>query len=281
MNVSGRQIRTLRRQIRNVYGHSYIPVTTATNTLSIGDILRRRHDTVPRVDGSMLDVSDDDLIVGPRINRHFMTSSSVSVDFKAAGRAQVEDLPLDLAKAGLVVRFSKHSSMFLKVRGFHEQTTKDYGALRDEFLQRYASGGVGRVYVVHGLVRADQFFLQFGSNTEGTVGIELEAGVDQQVVDLGVALGFSVAWKTAVGFGIDAPDGGVLGYRVAKLRYRPRPRRLGLSKSMLERSDEIDVLDELPTDKRRELVDEGTLELEDCTDELLLEIENAVAEPDE
>ena len=41
------QLRTLRRQIRKLYGRNYIPLTTATSTISMGDVLKRRNNIFP------------------------------------------------------------------------------------------------------------------------------------------------------------------------------------------------------------------------------------------
>jgi len=242
----------------------------------MGDVLKHRHSPVPELDGSLLPISSDEVTVGAKINRQFMTQSSVDVSFKAAGVVSTPEGAIAQGKAGLIIDFGNASSMYLKVLGLCEHTIKDMGELNSKVLTKFASGGLSaQVYVIRGMLMADRFFLQFGGTSKGQVGLELDADINVGAAKAKVDVGFKLGWSKAVGFDLDALNGGPLGYRVSAVRIRRPARPQRVTDAILKGATESEATDTLTLSERAMLIETGQIDMTDCTDELICNLEDA------
>ena len=234
--------------------------------MSIGDILVSRKDTIPYIDGSVLDKDAIQFIDGPGSNQNITSSSSMGLSFKAKGAVDPSGV-FQETEAGLSVSFNSSNELFLKVLNMRQRSVKNFLDLRDEILSKFASGDIkAKVFVVRGLVLADRYFLQFGSRKEGSVHLNIKT--DLADIASNVEADFDLKWSKDVGYTIDAAQGGVLAYRVSSVRLRRHLIPAPVEERLLAGMTEGDAIDTLSTDERMQLLDQQAFEVVDSTFEL-------------
>ena len=277
MTISRRQAGILRRQIRNLQGRRWIALRQGHGTATLGDIIARRRGNIVLVDGGELPAAvTDNPQVGKKINREISTTSTVTVDFKAAGVAPTDAaFPLTEAEAGITVSFTSKKSMFLKLLGLREEAVRSVPALAAAVAEQYTRAQLGgKVYVVTEILKADSFYLQFGREARTNVTGELVMGFSAPTggeTNPRFDTEFSVKRQKSVGAFVDGLNGGILAYRVKKLRLTRSAEASAdaLAPQLLSASN--GSLDILPLDERSKLLSEDGFELVDATDEFLLE----------
>jgi hypothetical protein len=158
------------------------------------------------------------------------------------------------------------------VTGIRQVSLKNFYALRNEILKKYINGEISsKVYVVRGLLYADQYYLQYSGSKGGSISFTLKGSIPGTSVDANAS--FSAVSRRDVGYEIDGSNGGVLGYRVSGIRFNRHMIPLSLQEKILDGMSESDVLDTLSFTERSELIQNNVLEIIDLTDEIVLEQE--------
>lgn len=266
--LTRKQARLVKSQIKKLYGRSYIPLITGDSTLTVGDVLNSKYDIVPVVDSSVFSEGEVEFTEGKKINRNITSSSGVNISTKFEGEATLSEY-FKLEEAGVAVEFTSNHQMFLKILGARQQSITNFVDFRNELLSRYIRGDLSsKVYVVRGLVYADAFYLQYSGSNGGSIGFNLSAEANQH--DAEVNADFSLKWKKEVGYHIDGSNGGVLAYRVSSVRLKRHLVPSSIQKRILKGFSEEDVLDNLSFTERNSLIESDALEVVDLTDEVLL-----------
>ncbi|MCP4604952.1 MAG: hypothetical protein GY847_31255 [Proteobacteria bacterium] len=268
--ISRRQARILRRQISSIYPRRYIALRTGDSTLTIGDVLATRRDTLEIVDSSQLPAGAIEYNDGNKINHNIISSSDMSLSFKPKGHADSASV-FDKVEAGISVEFESKNDLFLKVQGMRQRTLVNFHRLRNEILSRFTRGDIGaRVHVVRGLIIADRYFMQFGSRNGGKVALLMDASFEG--VDAALSAPFNLKWTDRVGYTVDAPKGGPLAYRVSSVRVRRHLRPRSVETRILDGLSEAEAMESLTADERAKLADEDALDLVDTTSSLIDEL---------
>jgi hypothetical protein len=267
--LTKRQAGLIRRQINKLYGRNYIPLLTTDSTLTIGDILESKHDIMQLVDSSSFSKSSTMITEGEKVNKQITSDSSVNITFKAKGQAVLSEY-LKLDEAGIGVEFTSNNQMYLRVIGMRQQSLKNFLDFRNELLNKFLSGEItSKVFVVRGLVYADKLFMQFSGTKGGTVGFSVDAKVES--IKTAIDTDFSCKWTKDVGYNVDAPNGGVLAYRVSGVRLRREFLPENIQKKILKGVSEATALSTLTVTEKQELINMHALDVVDLTDEVLLE----------
>jgi len=266
--LTRRQAQLVKRQISKLYGRNYIPVITGDNTLTIGDILLKKKDIVAVIDSSVFSDSNTEFVEGKKTNKNITSNSSVDITTKLKGEAILSE-HFKVEEAGLAVEFTSKNQMFLKVMGIRQQSIKNFVTFRKELLSKYVTGELSsKVYVVRGLVYADNYYLQYSGSNGGTIGFNIDAEI--ATVDAEVSANFSLKWKKEVGYNIDGSNGGVLAYRVSGVRLKRHLIPQEIHTNILSGMSESEALDMVAFKDRQKLLDDDALEIVDLTDDVLL-----------
>lgn len=266
--LNKKQARLIKRHVSKLYGRNYIPVITADNALSIGDILLTKKDIVAVIDSSVFNPENTAFVEGKRTNKNIISSSSVDITTKLKGEAILSE-HFKVEEAGLVVEFTSENQMFLKVIGIRQQSIKNFVEFRKELLSKYVSGELSsKVYVIRGLVYADKYYLQYSGSKGGTIGFNIDAEIS--TADAQVHADFSLKWKKEVGFNIDGSNGGVLAYRVSGVRLKRHLIPESIHHNILKGMSESEALSLITFESRKKLLEEDALEIVDLTNEVLL-----------
>lgn len=267
-NLTKKQARLIKNQIAKLYGRNYIPVITADNTLSIGDILLEKKDIVAVIDSSVFNPSNVEFVEGKKANKNIISNSEISLTTKLKGDAILPEY-FKINEAGIAVEFSSENQMFLKVMGIRQQSIKNFVEFRKELLNKYVSGELSsKVYVVRGLVYADKYYLQYSGNKGGSIGFKLDTKANS--INAEIDANFSLKWKKEVGYNIDGSNGGVLAYRVSGVRLKRHLMSEKIHQNILNGMSEADALDLVSFNDRKKLLTKDALEIIDLTDEVLL-----------
>lgn len=273
--LTRKQARILKRQMKKLYGRNYIPVITTDNTLSIGDVLLKKKNGIAYVDSSVFNKESIEFVEGRPVNNNISSSSSVSITTKLEGSSSQSEY-FDVNEAGLTVEFDSKNQMFLKVRGIRQQSMKNFVDFRKELLSKFAKGELSsKVYVVRGLVYADKYYLQYSGSNGGSIGFNLDASA---TLEGEIQADFSFKWKKGVGFSIDGSQGGVLAYRVSAVRLKRHLMPIGIQSNILKGMSESDALDMMSFEDKQKLIIDDALEVVDVTDEVLIHNEEEIIE---
>lgn len=266
--ITKKQARLLRNQIKKIYGRSYIPNLTGSNTISIGDILFDSHDETAAIDSTVFADNLVRYVEGSLIDRNITSNSEVTISTKFKGQ-NILPGQFNVNEAGIVVGFSSENQMFLKIKGARQRSMTNFIDFRKYILERYTQGDISsKVYIVRGLIYADKYYLQYSGKNGGTIGFNLDAEISG--TDADVKADFSFKWKKDVSYGIDANNGGVLGYRISAVRLKRHLIPEEFQVKILNGLKEEDVLNNISFSRKKELFDNDILELVDVTDELIL-----------
>lgn len=267
--ISKRQARTLEKQLSRLFGRHYTAVRAVNNTLSIGDILTTRKDNVPHVNGNQFSGSAILSTDGPGINKNIFSSSKMSISTKIKGEMDLRG-QFDIDEAGITVSFESENDMFLKVHNLRQRTVDNFPKLKKEILNRFYKDDLkAKVFIVRGVVIADKFYLQYGSNKNGTLGIKLDP--KHSITDIEVNADFNIKWSDQVGFSIDGSNGGILGYRVSKVKLKRDKRPSRIQDLILTGISETEAIDNLTLREKQELLDIGAFDIIDATAEYSME----------
>ena len=191
--ITRKQANLLKKQITKLYGRNYIPLRTGDSPLSIGDILMSKHDITPVLDSSVFDKKNIDFVEGNKVSRNITSSSEIDISTKLKGEAVLSE-NFKLGEAGIMVQFTSKDQMLLKVKGMRQQSIKNFIAFRKELLEKFSKGEVSaKVYIVRGLVYADQYYLQYSGSKGGNIGFNLDAKVNDIAAE--AKADFSFKWK--------------------------------------------------------------------------------------
>lgn len=266
--VTKSQAKLLRKYFKSKYGRNYSALFNSDNPISIGSILRTRNDTVQLVDGAIVfpEVGTKD---GQPTDENYKSASSVSIDFKASGTVDPNQI-FETAEAGLNVSIESEKEFALIVRGLRQRSVTNFADLRSAILSRFTRGDLeAKVFVVRGLVVADRYILTFGANKKGNVVVGLSGEIDAANVNAELSADLSVKWTKDVGYTVDATEGGVLAYRVSAVRLRRHLQTNAVHGRILDGLTEAEALDSLSVDERGELFDADAFEVVDCTLDLV------------
>lgn len=267
--LTRKQAGLIRRQINKLYGRNYIPLLTTDSTLTIGDILESKHDIMQIVDSSKFSKASTAIVEGVKVNKQITSHSNVNITFKAKGQAVLSEY-FKLDEAGIGVEFTSNNQMYLKVIGMRQQSLQNFLDFKNELLNKFLSGEISsKVYVVRGLVYADKLYMQFSGTSGGTVGFAVDAEVKS--IDAAINADFSCKWTKNVGYNIDAPNGGVLAYRVSGVRLRRELLPKTIQEKILKGSSEADALASLTVAQKQDLINKNALDVVDLTDEVLID----------
>jgi hypothetical protein len=271
--INRHQAKLLQQQINRIYNRRYVTLQSSDQSLDIGDVFESRLGAVDLIlKGSLLTPTATMLDSGVKINRNIASSSEVSLTFKAAGEAKLNDI-FKLEEAGFLVSIGSKNAMFLKLLGMRQEAARDFMALRKAVLERFVTGALSpRVFVVRGIVRADRYLLVYSGGKDGQVALNVK--VDAEVADLAVDGAFKVGWSKNVGAIVDAPDGGPLAYRVSGIRVRRQHRTRAMGRRILDGANDVEALSDLSESERHELLQADALDLVDATPELEDELED-------
>jgi hypothetical protein len=266
--LTRKQAKILQKQIGRIFGRDYTPARTANNSLSIGDILTSRKDSVPYVDGGQFNKDSITYKDGAGFSQNIFSSANMSFSFKGSGKADGKDL-FDIEEAGISISFESEKEMFLKLQNVRQRTIDNFVTLRKEILSKFTKGDIqSKVFVVRGIVVADKYFLQFGSKKSGSVGLTLDADFkDKNAV---VEADFDLKWQNDVGFFLDGKEGGVLAYRVSSVRLRRHLRPKKVQDLILSGMNEAEAINNLSFSERDELVKKDAFDLVDTTNEFAM-----------
>ena len=266
--LTRRQARILKRQISKLYGRNYIPLTTADNAITIGDILIKKKDIVGAIDSSVFSNKNTQFVEGKKTNKNITSSSSINITTKLKGQELLSE-HFNVEEAGISVEFTSENQMFLKVRGVRQQSMKNFVEFRKELLSKYTIGELSsKVYVVRGLVYADKYYLQYSGSKGGKIGFNI--GAEIASAEAGINADFSFKWNEDVGYNIDGINGGVLAYRVSGVRLKRHLIPKEVHENILNGMSESDALDMVSFKDREKLLTDDALEIVDLTDEVLM-----------
>jgi hypothetical protein len=272
--LSWLQTRLLSGEIRKIYGRSYLPLRTSESTITMGDVLTRRKDIVPYLDGSLFGDEAIKVTAGEKVDRNIVSSKNVEMSFKAAGTIEPNSL-LKEAEAGMTVKFTSQNQLFLKVIGMRQETVMDYPKLHKAVLTRYIEGGLpANTYVVHGLVKADMYLLVFGGKSGGEVGLEFKGKPNTGADLASINVEFGLKWTKSVGYNIDAPNGGPLAYRVSAIRINRCKRNVEFWTLLQKGATEPEILNGLTFKQREVAIEKGEVEFVPISDELINDLDS-------
>lgn len=271
--ISSKEADTVRRQIRRMYHKNFIPVHSQDTTISIGDLLRPKGYENIAVDGENMPPEVMKTSKGKPISRDLVTGSLKSFSTKAEGQS-VGPHKLSAAEMGISLSFKKEGQMALLLRQTTRTRLKDFVSFKQHVLESYVKKDISsRVFVVDEVLEAKQFFLQFSGEKGGDLELALDLPAGSYSPAAAAQARIKYAWQKDTGFSIDGSSGGVLAYRVSKIKLlRERLPTSYLKKVPVEVADEV-LLDGLSGDDRKAIERDHGFGFVDRTTEYLLDQE--------
>lgn len=270
-NITRKQANALGNYIDATYHRRYVPVRSANAPIRVGNVLRRRRDTMFEVSANNFPAALTAYEEGPSLTDFYVSDTSVAVDFSAAGNLGATGKRAS-PTGGLTVRFTRANQMFLLLRNVRQRSLSNYNAFRQEYLRKILRGEVPKKgHVVRGVIYADQYYVKY-SRSGGT---DLAFDLAGQTGTFSGDTAFSYRSASDKGRFLDGSQGGILGYRTSALRINRARLTRSQQRRILEGLREDELIASLSVDDAKAMVNDAALDLVDSTEAVILEIENA------
>lgn len=274
MNViSSRQAALLRLQIRRLYKTNFITVHSQDTNISIGDIMSSRNNETVVLDGKQIPEEYTRTTVGKKLSRNIVTGNLNSFSTKITGEF-VGTYKLGEEETGINLGFSGESQMALLLRSTTRTRLANFIEFKRYVLSRYTEEDLSaRAFIVDEVLEAEQFFLQFGGTKGGELGVVFDLPVTKYSPALSAQAKILHTYQKNTGFSIDGREGGVLAYRVSKIKLLRERLKSKFIEKLIDRYDEPDLLDSLSKADRTAIAKDEGFDMVDKTADLIIDHE--------
>jgi len=271
--LSRKQGQIIRRQIRRDYQRNFIPVISQEINIGLGDILDRRVNGEVYLDG---DQFPKELLVSSsrnRLSKTIKTASETNISTMAEGKTLIGGV-VPVGKIGVKFTFSGANEAVMVFRNMSHFRLDRLVDIRDYVIDRFTTKDISsKVFVVSGILSAEQLFVQFSGSKGGEFGLSLDVDPgefegDNTQIDTASVL---ATYRKNVGFDLSAPNGGVLGYRVNRIRLNDTVVESKFIDALREQYDEEQLLEKISVADRKALASDGGFSFSDDTDGFIIE----------
>ena len=272
--ISSNQSRQVRKEIRRIYSKNFIPVHSQDTIIKIGSLLENRQGETVRLDGLEIPAEYTKSVHSKfKTNKNLLSRKIKSASVLLAGE-KIGPKKVEEDQTGLKYAFSNSKQMVMLLRGTHRTRLSNFPKFRNYVLENYTSGDLSpKVFVVDEVLESDQFFLQFGAESSGELGIMLDLPSAKYNPMAAEKAKITYASQNSIGFSVDGRDGGVLAYRVSSIKLlREKLNSRYLDRMSYERRD-ADVLEAISVADRKAIAKDEGFAFVDKTDAFLLEHE--------
>ncbi len=164
----------------------YLATWLPGTPIALGDIGKMEHNVFNKISnlsdlGISFEVQADDT---PSDIEH-NSQGSVSVSFKAAGRAALPGSSLGELDAGISVSFSKEHAILFKANGTTSPSIKNQIGLGQEILKRYKAGDWDKNWVVvTEVVNADSATILISGSADSKIELKAKGGIELAKIDI-------------------------------------------------------------------------------------------------
>jgi len=277
--VNRRQVRLLRRQIREKFGKLFIPTIDPGLNIRLGNVYSAKRNWDLHFEGDEIPKEIMKSSVQKSVSRNYHGETDKSV--KLSGSTML-DMQLASGKTGLEFNFKSNEQAVILLRNTQHKVLSRYAHVKNYILDTYSKDMLSpRIFVVSEVLVADQYFVQFGGEKGGSLGVVLNVSSEKLMADSQEEHNakISATLQKNVGYSLDGRNGGILGYRLSKIRLREDVADSDLLSKIRKRvgHDEDDVLVALSATERSAIANDGGFVLMDETESFVFNQEEQFA----